>query len=94
MTVTYLPAGSDEATVRVAFGVSRKVGNAVVRNRLRRRLRSIMHELDHTPEGLAPGTYLITTRPEAAEASYRRLADDVAVAAADSVARFSGKLSS
>jgi ribonuclease P protein component len=93
VTVTYLPAGSGEASVRVAFGVSRKVGNAVVRNRLRRRLRSIVRTLDQGPEGLAPGTYLITTRPDAATASYGRLAEDVAAAAADSVARSSGKLS-
>lgn len=93
MTVTYLPTGSDQATVRVAFGVSRKVGNAVVRNRLRRQLRSIMRELDRRPQGLTPGTYLITTRPDAAEASYSRLADDVGAAAADSAARPPGKLS-
>lgn len=92
MTVTYLPTGSDKAAVRVAFGVSRKVGNAVVRNRLRRQLRSIMRDLDRGPDGLAAGTYLITARPEAAETSYAGLADHVSAACADSVARFSGKL--
>lgn len=93
MTVTYLPAGSGEASVRVAFGVSRKVGNAVVRNRLRRQLRSIMRGLDQGTDGLSPGVYLITTRADVASASYTQLAGDVAAAVADSVSRFSGKLS-
>ena len=40
------PAGLDRpATVRVGFTVSRKVGNAVARNRVRRRLREIVREV-------------------------------------------------
>jgi ribonuclease P protein component len=39
------------------------VGNAVVRNRLRRRLRAIVSEL--APQ-LAPGAYLVAAAPEAA----------------------------
>ncbi len=35
------PADLDRPLVRVGFTVSRKVGNAVVRNRVRRRLREI-----------------------------------------------------
>lgn len=36
--------GEDEAALRVGFTVTRKVGNAVVRNRVRRRLKSVVAE--------------------------------------------------
>ena len=49
--------------VRVAYAVSRKVGGAVVRNRVRRRLRAVMAGL--TPaDGLTPALYLVGVRPE------------------------------
>ena len=40
-----VPAELDRSAVRVGFTVSRKVGNAVVRNRVRRRLREIAREV-------------------------------------------------
>jgi ribonuclease P protein component len=62
----------------VAFAINRKVGNAVVRNKVRRRLRSILVELDREVEGgLAAGTYLLTVRPEVTTLPYRDLADRV-----------------
>lgn len=39
------PAGPEGAPIRVGFTVSRKVGNAVVRNRVRRRLREIARQV-------------------------------------------------
>lgn len=39
------PAEVDRPSVRVGFTVSRKVGNAVVRNRVRRRLREIARQV-------------------------------------------------
>jgi ribonuclease P protein component len=78
-------AASSSPPVRAAFGVSRKVGNAVVRNRVRRRLRSVLRELDREghgapTSGLAPGTYLVTVRPEAANLPYAELHQHVAEA--------------
>lgn len=78
MTVVYLPAAQRPA--RVAFAINRRVGNAVVRNKVRRRLRAIVGELDRelTPGGGLPaGTYLLTVRPEVTSLSYRELADRV-----------------
>jgi ribonuclease P protein component len=51
------------------------VGTAVVRNRVRRRCRAALAELDPRP-----GTYLVGTSPAAAETSYAALRDDLAAA--------------
>lgn len=80
--MTFVPV--DVPAARAAFAISRKVGNAVTRNRVRRRLRAILRDLDRADatagSGLAPGAYLVSVRPEAADLPYRRLADDVAAA--------------
>lgn len=61
---------------RCAFSVSRRVGKAVVRNRVRRRLREIARRVI---PGLAPGWHLVfTARPAAATASYAELQAAVA----------------
>ena len=78
MTIVYLPATHVETPPRVAFAINRKVGNAVVRNKVRRRLRSIVGELDRSADGGLPaGTYLLTVRPEVTSLSYRDLTDRV-----------------
>ena len=38
------PRGDDDPTMRVGFTVTRKVGNAVVRNRMKRRFRALARE--------------------------------------------------
>jgi ribonuclease P protein component len=71
--------------VRVAFVVSRKVGNAVVRNRVRRRLRESLRAMlaatpadaaGAGPDGRWPRGFdaLVIVRPSAAEAGYDELA--------------------
>ena len=39
------PRDDDDATMRVGFTVTKKIGNAVVRNRMKRRLRALAREL-------------------------------------------------
>ncbi|MDQ1444050.1 MAG: ribonuclease protein component [Acidimicrobiaceae bacterium] len=66
LSVTWLPGPSDHPP-RLAFAIGRSVGTAVVRNRLRRRLRSLFAE--HVFD-LRPGTYLISAAPAAATLEY------------------------
>ncbi|MGH9151312.1 MAG: ribonuclease P protein component [Acidimicrobiales bacterium] len=69
ITVTFVP-GAPPRPPRVAYAVGRAVGGAVVRNRLRRRLRAAVFELG--PD-LRPGAYLVGAAPEAASLPYGEL---------------------
>ena len=61
---------------RVGFVVSRAVGGAVVRNRVRRRLRHLVRErLDSLP---AASVLVVRALPAAAGASYAELREDLA----------------
>jgi ribonuclease P protein component len=59
---------------RVGFVTSRRVGGAVVRNRVRRRLREIVRQHQHK---LRDGFWIVlVARRDAASASYRALQDE------------------
>jgi ribonuclease P protein component len=53
----------------VAFAISKACGGAVVRNKVRRRLRN---SLQHQPE-MSPGSYLIRTDPGVASATFAEI---------------------
>jgi len=57
----------------VGFVVSRAVGNAVVRNRVKRRLRELSRQRLAALEGRR---LVVRANPTAAEASYAQLRDD------------------
>ncbi len=79
MSVTHLP--SDPAArpqpPRVAFAVTRKVGTAVVRNRLRRQVRAHLAARQRSGRSLPPGAYLVALRPGAADHDSDRLLADL-----------------
>jgi len=73
-------AEHEPAPVRAGFVVSKAVGGAVIRNRVRRRLRHLVRE---RLAGLPAGTTLVVRAlPDAAEASYARLGADLDAALA------------
>ena len=61
---------------RVGLTVSRKVGNAVRRNRIKRWLREVVRSVP-APSG-GPWDLVLIPRPEAGEAGYWILRDEVA----------------
>ena len=61
----------DSGQWRVGFVTSRRVGGAVVRNRVRRRLREIVRQYQHALRG---GFWMVlVARRDAANASYQQL---------------------
>ena len=77
--VVHLATGSSgEGPARVGFVVSKAVGNAVVRNRVKRRLRHLTRE--HLPmlAGLpGPAVLVVRALPPAGTAPYDALAADL-----------------
>lgn len=75
-------AGPTTRPPRVAYAVGRKVGPAVVRNRVRRRLRVVVAELA-AGGGLAPGDYLVAASPAAASTTFATLRAEMITACAE-----------
>ncbi|MFN2608308.1 MAG: ribonuclease P protein component [Acidimicrobiales bacterium] len=69
VSVTWVEVDASEPT-RVAYTVGRRVGTAVVRNTVRRRLRAAVAS---SADVLRPGPYLIGVGPEASRLPYRTL---------------------
>jgi RNase P protein component len=77
ITIARAPAAN--GATRLAFAIARRVGPAVTRNRLRRRLRAIFAELSPPP-----GSYLVSAGPSAGSResapTFEQLRDLVATA--------------
>ena len=70
------PRGDEDSTVRVGFTVTKKIGNAVVRNRMKRRLRALVRET--FPAHAIPGAdHVLIGRSSGIERDYATLAGEL-----------------
>lgn len=77
LSATYLDDGGHRAT-RVGYAITKRVGGAVVRNRLRRRLRALCAELARSRPDLVPrGALVIAAGPDAIHRTPDELRNDV-----------------
>ncbi|MDK8346113.1 ribonuclease P protein component [Brevibacterium sp. UMB1308A] len=75
--ILHVALNSESHAPRVGFVVSKGIGNAVMRNRVKRRLRAIAHErLAHMP----PGIYVVRALPQSALSEFIHLERDFEVA--------------
>jgi ribonuclease P protein component len=70
LRISFVVSSREPTAVDVAFAISRKVGNAVVRNQIRRRLRALFDELSPPPQS---GIYLIKCGLETGKITYDEL---------------------
>ena len=70
------PRDDGDDTIRVGFTVTKKIGNAVVRNRMKRRFRALARET--LPDlGLAGADHVLIGRSGGIERDYAKLADEL-----------------
>ena len=75
------PTATADTPARAGFIVSKAVGNAVVRNRVRRRLRHLVRDrLDQLPSG---SELVVRVLPAATGRSYQQLGADLDAAVAE-----------
>jgi len=77
LTVYHASGAPDDARPLVGITVSKAVGGAVERNRLRRRLAASLHELLNPHDRLR---VLVVPRPSAAALDYAQLRDELRMA--------------
>ena len=72
LALVYLPG--DEPGVRLGMSIPRKVGKAVVRNKLRRRIKAIFRD---QVSSIATGSYVLLAYPQSAALDYHQLSEIV-----------------
>ena len=71
------PRDDGDPAMRIGFTVTRKIGNAVVRNRMKRRFRALARNL-LSANGLAGADHVVIGRAEGIERPFAKLEDEFA----------------
>ena len=70
------PRGDEDQTMRIGYTVTKKIGNAVVRNRMKRRFRALVREM--LPGLGVPGAdHVLIGRSGGIERDYATLRDEL-----------------
>lgn len=78
LALTFLEEGGESGGTRVAYAITKRVGGAVDRNRLRRRLRAVFADLAAAdPGSVPPGVLLVSAGPDATGRDPEELRNDV-----------------
>ena len=73
------PRGDGDTTMRVGFTVTKKIGNAVVRNRMKRRFRALARDLLPS-QGIAGADHVLIGRDSGIERDFAKLRDELSKA--------------
>lgn len=74
--LTRARSANEDGETRIGFTVTRKVGKAVIRNRIKRRLRAAVRE-SFTGNAAAGFDYVLIARPSAATRNFASMLDDM-----------------
>ena len=66
---------SKQIKIKIGFSVSKKVGNAINRNKIKRRMRAILTDL--VPQMQVKQNYIFIAKPNASEATFDNLKADI-----------------
>ena len=70
------PRGDGDATIRAGFTVTKKIGNSVVRSRLKRRLRALARHVLPVA-GIAGADHVLIGRGDGLTRDFAAMADDL-----------------
>ncbi len=76
--ISMVAAPNPGSDTQIGYAIGKSVGGAVERNRIRRRVRAVLHDADRDAL-LPPGRYLVTCQPASKQLTHSELVSHVHV---------------